>query len=222
MMHGPINISMYVCLSINLCVTLWSKANSDPSPLVIEIKTDKQLLSKCVIFRFHQKPLPGARGYSCKDRARYMENTSRVLLKSRQWSDVYKSFLTHAEAAPPCRIYTVIRQQVFIGWLLSTLDMTPCRNNLLLPKLRNETEVSSYISVNFCRTRWPQVSRDSVYGIANRYGLDGPRIEYRWGRDLPRPPRPSLGSTQRRVQWVLCIFPGGKATGTWRWPLTAF
>jgi hypothetical protein len=29
------------------------------------------------------------------------------------------------------------------------------------------------------------VGRDNVVGIATRYGLDGARIESRWGRDFP-------------------------------------
>ena len=44
--------------------------------------------------------------------------------------------------------------------------------------------------------------RDSSVGIATRYGLDGPGIESRWGRDFPHPSRPSLGPTQLPVQWV--------------------
>jgi hypothetical protein len=31
------------------------------------------------------------------------------------------------------------------------------------------------------------VGRDGVVGIATRYGLDGPGIESRWGRDFPHP-----------------------------------
>ena len=44
--------------------------------------------------------------------------------------------------------------------------------------------------------------RDSSVGIAARYGLDGPGIESRWGRDFPPPSRPALGPTQSPVQWV--------------------
>ena len=43
---------------------------------------------------------------------------------------------------------------------------------------------------------------DSPVGIATRYGLDGPGIESRWGRDFPHPSRPALGPTQPPVQWV--------------------
>jgi hypothetical protein len=42
----------------------------------------------------------------------------------------------------------------------------------------------------------------SVVGIETGYGLDGPGIESRWGRDFPHLFRPSLGPTQPSVQWV--------------------
>ena len=43
---------------------------------------------------------------------------------------------------------------------------------------------------------------DSSVGIATRYVLDGPGIEYRLGRNFPHLPRPALGPTQPPVQWV--------------------
>jgi hypothetical protein len=39
-------------------------------------------------------------------------------------------------------------------------------------------------------------------GIATGYGLDGPGIESRWGRDFPHLSRPALGPIQPPVQWV--------------------
>jgi hypothetical protein len=39
-------------------------------------------------------------------------------------------------------------------------------------------------------------------GIVTGYGLDGPGIESRWGRDFPHLSRPALGSTQPPVQRV--------------------
>ena len=42
----------------------------------------------------------------------------------------------------------------------------------------------------------------SSVGIATDYGLDGPGIESRWGRDFPYLSRPALGPTQPPVQWV--------------------
>jgi hypothetical protein len=42
----------------------------------------------------------------------------------------------------------------------------------------------------------------SSVGTATDYGLDGPGIEIRWGRDLPHLSRPALGSSQSPVKWV--------------------
>ena len=44
--------------------------------------------------------------------------------------------------------------------------------------------------------------RDSVVGIATRYGLGGPGVESRWGRDFPRPLRAVLEPAQPTVRWV--------------------
>ena len=46
------------------------------------------------------------------------------------------------------------------------------------------------------------VGRDSVVSIATCYGLDGPGIESRWGRDFTHPSRQALGPNQSRKQWV--------------------
>jgi len=53
-------------------------------------------------------------------------------------------------------------------------------------------------SCDHARTRY--VGRDSSVGIATGYGLDGPGIESRWGRDFPHLSRPTLGSIQHHVQ----------------------
>jgi hypothetical protein len=42
----------------------------------------------------------------------------------------------------------------------------------------------------------------SVVGIANAYGLNGPRIESRWRRDFPHLSRPALRPIRPPVQWV--------------------
>jgi hypothetical protein len=39
-------------------------------------------------------------------------------------------------------------------------------------------------------------------GIATAYGLKGPGIESRWGRDFPQLFRPALRPAQPPVQWV--------------------
>ena len=46
------------------------------------------------------------------------------------------------------------------------------------------------------------VGRDSSVGTATGYGLDGPGIESRWGRDFPHSLRPALGPTQPPIQLV--------------------
>ena len=52
----------------------------------------------------------------------------------------------------------------------------------------------------------------SSVGIATSYGLDGPGIESRWGRDFSHQSTPALGPTHNGY-WV---FPGGRAAGAWR------
>ena len=46
------------------------------------------------------------------------------------------------------------------------------------------------------------MDRDSSNGIATFYGLEGPGIKSRWGRDFPHPSRKSLVPAQPPAQWV--------------------
>ena len=46
------------------------------------------------------------------------------------------------------------------------------------------------------------MGRDSSVGTATRYGLEGPGIEPRWGRDFPHVSTPAPGPTQPTVKWV--------------------
>jgi hypothetical protein len=49
---------------------------------------------------------------------------------------------------------------------------------------------------------WRISGPGSVVGIATAYGLDGPGIESRWGRDFPHLSRPALRPKQPTVKWV--------------------
>ena len=49
----------------------------------------------------------------------------------------------------------------------------------------------------------------SSVGMATGYGLDGPGIESRWGRDFPHLSRPALGPPSLLYNGYR-VFPGGK------------
>jgi hypothetical protein len=62
------------------------------------------------------------------------------------------------------------------------------------------------------------VCRCSSVGIVNRYKLDGPGIESRWGRYFPHSSRPVLGPTQLTYELGTGPLTGRKAAEAWRWP----
>ena len=56
------------------------------------------------------------------------------------------------------------------------------------------------------REKWAGIAQ-SVQRLPK--GLDGPRIELRWGWDFPQPSWPALGFTQPPIQWVPGSFSRG-------------
>ena len=59
------------------------------------------------------------------------------------------------------------------------------------------------------------LSRVGVVGTATRYGLDGPGIESRWGRDFTHPSRPA-GVRPASYEMSTGSLPGGRAAEAWR------
>jgi hypothetical protein len=59
-----------------------------------------------------------------------------------------------------------------------------------------------------CINTYKQLRPGSSVGIVTDYGLDGPGIESRWGRDFSHTSRPALEPTQPPVQWVLGLSRG--------------
>jgi hypothetical protein len=55
----------------------------------------------------------------------------------------------------------------------------------------------------------------NIVGIATRYRLDGPGIETQRRQDFLNTSRISLLPIHHPVQWVVDLFPVGKATGLW-------
>jgi hypothetical protein len=77
----------------------------------------------------------------------------------------------------------------------------------LRPCMTRDTETFNFIAysrvhVSFSAVQSHIRSRDTVVGVATRYGLEGPGIESRWGRDFPHVSRPALRPTQPPVQWT--------------------
>ena len=58
-----------------------------------------------------------------------------------------------------------------------------------------------------------RVGRDSSVGIANRYGLDGPGIDSRWGRNFPHLSRTAPGAHPASYTMGTGSFPGVKWSG---------
>jgi len=57
------------------------------------------------------------------------------------------------------------------------------------------------------------VDRDSAIGTTTRYGLDGPGVESRWGRDFPHPSRPTLWAHPASCKIGTVSFAGVKRPG---------
>ena len=83
---------------------------------------------------------------------------------------------------------------------LQALDLTATR-----------TGATTFTYTNFNGPLLLFVGPDSSVGIATGYGLDGPGIESRWGRDFPHLSRPALGARPASCTLGTGSFPGVKS-----------
>jgi hypothetical protein len=86
--------------------------------------------------------------------------------------------------------------------LVQALQLTHLESPYLVRCGKQEQKLSSIIIIIIIIIIMDQ---DSVVGIATRYGLDSPRIEFRWGRDFPDHPASYTVGLSR-----------GKAAEAWR------
>ena len=100
-----------------------------------------------------------------------------------------------------------------IAFMLIVFLLIPSECRMLgwpvLQKFKLQSALASLALSRFLPLRW---SRDSSAGIATRYGLGGPGIESRWGRDFHLS-RLALRPTQPPTQRVPGLPPGVKQPG---------
>jgi hypothetical protein len=112
-----------------------------------------------------------------------------------------------------------IHAQMHIEAESQTVEKSVLKTSLLVTQMKQSFKLwaakpwsASLCYAVRCHYMWIiyiNVGRDSVVGIATRYGLEGPGIESRWGRDFPHLSRPALGPTQPPVIGYR-VFPEGK------------
>jgi hypothetical protein len=81
--------------------------------------------------------------------------------------------------------------------LKSSVNVLKCKDDTAVAEMLctglnywtvGEQECEELTIMDLTSLNW---GRDSSVGIATRFGLDGPGIEFRWGRGFPHPSRPA-------------------------------
>ena len=93
-----------------------------------------------------------------------------------------------------------------VGWTVAWLLCWPMKLTFVCNIVQGDSTVAStVITASIVKLL---VGRDSSIGIATRYGLDGPGIIFRWGRDFPHPSRTTLAPTQPLIKCVQILARG--------------
>ena len=132
---------------------------------------------------------------------------SEHLLECTRWRITtltrHKVYMSDLPLLTPIVVTRTVSVRLVLN--VTSLFVTSCRLKC------DFTQPSTALSVLVCKG-------DSSVGLATRYGLDGPRIDSRWGRDFPHLSRTVQGPTQLPVLLISGSFSGGKTEGMWSWP----
>jgi hypothetical protein len=105
------------------------------------------------------------------------------------------------EVSIPARCDVVSRSVYYFGQTLETSGVIPLTTQCHISKVLH-LQHHRCERLKFRAFKLLKGGPGSSVGIATGYGLDGPRIESRWGRDFLHLSRPALGPTQPPVKSV--------------------
>jgi hypothetical protein len=92
--------------------------------------------------------------------------------------------------------------------LVSDITQVVTNYQHFFSKLGGETPFDKELKYIYIYMYEFQGGLGSSVGIATAYGLEGPGIESRWGRDFPHLSRPAPRPAQSSVQWVSALSRG--------------
>ena len=112
-------------------------------------------------------------------------------------------------------LLTLIRSQTegYLTNSTSLADKDQNSVNLETPQIFSKLQLTQKKWMNLYLFNFILSGPGSSVGIATAYGLDGPGIESRWGRDFPHLSRPALRPTQPPVRSVPGLRRGQGAAG---------
>jgi hypothetical protein len=143
----------------------------------------------------------GWRGWSRSVNLKWLGGSDRGLFQERV-SECVKGNCEHSVVLKEGHVLQSIRRRSLLS-----------KNRMPRLSQLDETVSVGVICNAYCLYGGP----GSSVGIATGYGLDGPGMESRWGRDFPHLTRPAHPAS---CAMGTGSFPGVKAAGAWRWPLT--